>query len=176
VTGDRCAARRGRRAPRLGLYAALLGLAGGAAAAPETRCADARPAAVEVRLLTDAVDVARGGLLEVEARIVNTNGGVAELPLFRLRGGEQLFAVEQQESSYPDVAYARYRLRALQAGQAALWLVVNYATTDGCGDLPTMFRSARSRPQVIFVHDGPVPARPTPTPTPARTSATSPRR
>jgi hypothetical protein len=151
-------------------------LGGAAGAVPAQPCADAHPAAIEVRLSTNAVDLARGDVLDVEARIANTNGGAAMLPLFRLRGGEQLFVVEQQESSYPRVEYARYRLRAVEAGQAALWLVVSYATTDGCGDLPTLFLSARSRPLVVFVRDPPLPARPTPTPTPERTSAASPRR
>ena len=74
----------------------------------------------------------RGELVDLEVEIVNTNGGMADIPLFRLLGAAPLFAIEAQENSYPAVEFARYRLRAVQAGQAALRLSVNFATADGC--------------------------------------------
>jgi hypothetical protein len=129
-------------------------------------CADVRPAELELRLSVDPTDPWRGELVELDVRIVNMNGGIAAIPLFRLRGAEPWFAIEAQETSYPAVEFARYWLRAVHAGEAALQLYVNYETSDGCLDLPIVFQSVSSEPLAVAVHGRLSTPSPTPTATP----------
>jgi hypothetical protein len=147
------------------LCAALLALAA-TGAASTTRCVDGRPAELELRLSVDPTDPWSGELVELDVEIVNINGGIAAIPLFRLLGAEPMFAIEAQETSYPAVEFARYRLRAVHAGEAALRLAVNYETSGGCVDLPIVFLSVSSEPLAVAVRgDSPTPS-PTPTATP----------
>jgi hypothetical protein len=186
------------RALGIGLSAALLTCAAWsrASSAMDIRCDEVWPAEleIEISLHGDRSDPLPGEIIDLEGQIINTSGGSAALPLFRLVGAERAFAVEEQSSSYPLVEFARYRLRALRPGRAALRLAVNFETFYGCIDLPTVvFRSATSPPYVITVRGTvePVSATPTATPTPtpvwpiatattrlspARTSAASPGR
>lgn len=180
-----------------GVSAALLALAfwGGVARAAEMSCRPVWPAELEVALSSAPADPMPNELVELDVQINNTSGGLADIPLFQLVGAEPLFVIEAQESSYPLVEFARYRLRAVRPGQAALQLSVNFATTYGCVEWPVfVFRSARSLPYRITVQG--TPATPTATPTatatprhwsdatatatrrltPARTWAASPRR
>ena len=129
-------------------------------------CADVRPAEFELRLSVDPTDPWRGEVVELDVEIVNTNGGIAAIPLFRLRGAEPLFAIEAQETSYPAVEFARYWLRAVHTGQAALQLSVNYETSDGCIDLPIIFQTVSSEPLAVAVRGGSSTPSPTPTATP----------
>lgn len=190
-------ARRGLRALGIGLSAALLTCAASsrASSALDIPCDELWPAELEISLRGDRPDPMPGELVDLEGQIINTSGGSAALPLFRLIGAERVFAVEAQSSSYPLVEFARYRLRAVRPGQAALRLAVNFETFYGCVDLPTVvFGSATSPPYVITVRGdaGSVTVTPTSTATPlrptlppmtatkgfrpARTSAASPRR
>lgn len=125
-----------------------------------------RPAELELRLSVDPTEPWSGELVELDVEIVNINGGIAAIPLFRLLGAEPLFAIETQETSYPAVEFARYRLRAVHAGEAALRLLVNYETSDGCVDLPILFQSVSSPALAVAVRGGSSTASPTPTATP----------
>jgi hypothetical protein len=148
------------------LSAALLALAA-TGAASTTECIDVRPAELELRLSIDPTAPWRGDLVDLDVEIVNINGGLAAIPLFRLLGAEPLFAIEAQETSYPAVEFARYRLRAVHGGQAALRLLVNYETSDGCVDLPIVFQSVSSGPLAVAVRGGASTPSPTPTATPS---------
>lgn len=143
----------------------------------ETPCQDIRPAELEVGLRADPSEPAVGDVVELDVQITNTTAGQAGIPLFRLVGAEPLFAVEAQESSYPFVEFVRYRLRAVQPGQAALQLSVNFETAVGCSELPVfIFPSTNSPPYPIVVRGDAATASPTPTPTatpPFPTSAAS---
>jgi hypothetical protein len=143
-------------------------------------------AELQVALRSDSIDPLPGDLVELEAEITNTGGSPAGIPLFQLSGAEPLFAIEEQDDSYPLVEFAHYRLRAERPGQTALQLSVNFETSNDCDDLPlVVFRSARSLPYVITVRGDARrwSATPTTTPTlqrsaatPAQTSAASLRR
>lgn len=147
------------------MSAALLAFAAtGAASAAD--CVDARPAELELRLSVDPTEPWSGEFVQLDVEIVNINGGIAAIPLFRLLGAEPLFAIEAQETSYPAVEFARYRLRAVQAGEAALRLAVNYETSDGCVDLPIVFQSVSSPPLAVAVRGDASTPSPTPTATP----------
>ena len=126
-----------------------------------------RPAQLELRLSVAPTDPRRGELVAIDVEIVNVNGGSAAIPLFRLLGAEPLFVVEAQETSYPAVEFARYWLRAVHAGRAALQLSVNYETSDGCIDMPIIFQTVSSEPLAVAVRGGSSTASPTPTATPA---------
>jgi len=178
VTGaGRSSARGHARALGLGLSAALLLVVASARAACGLRltCAGLQLAELEISLSSDPPDPLPGELVEVDAEITNTSGGSAGIPLFRLVGAEPLFAIEEQENSYPLVEFARYQLRAVRSGQAALQLSVNFETAYGCVDLPVVvFRSASSLPYLITVRGNVATgsATPTSTPTPLRSRAT----
>jgi hypothetical protein len=138
-------------------------------------CDDIDLAELQVALRSDTIDALPGDLVELEAQIINTSGGLAGIPLFQLSGAEPLFAIEEQYDSYPLVEFAHYRLRAERPGQAALQLSVNFETSYGCIDLPVVvFRSASSLPYVITVRgDAAIwSATPTTTPTPRRSGFT----
>lgn len=181
-----------------GLSAILVALAatGRAISAADIPCDEIWPAELAVTLRSDRADPLPGEFVDLEGQVVNTSGGSAAIPLFRLVGAERLFTVEAQDSSYPLVEFARYRLRAMHPGQAALRLAVNFETFSGCIDRPAVvFRSVTSPPYVITVGGAAAEASATPTPTatprrptsratttatkdlrPVRTSAGSPRR
>lgn len=160
-----------RRALAAGVHIAPLALllARGAATALPARggCSDAPAAGVAIELRAEPAEVAVGEAITIEAHVTALDDGrAAAIPLFRLLGAEPAFAVEAQESSYPAMAYARYRLRAVQPGEATLGVIVNFAATSDCGDRPTLvFRSARSQPVAVRVGDGDGPRTVTPTPT-----------
>lgn len=100
------------------------------------------PAALAVAVSVEPPDPAEGDVVVLDASITNTTGGLAGIPLFRLRGAEPWFVVESQENSYPEVTFARYRLRAVGSGVAVVWLSVNFATSTGCVEAPRFFFSA----------------------------------
>jgi hypothetical protein len=153
-------------------------LASRLAAAPyvEGSCAGVQPADVAFELRAEPAEVAVGDTVDVEARIASAPGEHAAIPLFRLLGAEPAFAVEAQESSYPALAYAHYRLRALQPGDATLRVAVNFATTAGCGDAGSLvFRSARSQLVTIRVREVAAGEPRTVTPTPTMLPDTTPR-
>jgi len=129
-------------------------------------CDELRPASLDFVLHADADELDVGEVVEVEAQIVHTAGGLAGIPLFRLAGAEPAFAIEDQDSSYPDVEFVRYWLRAIRPGRAELQVSINFETSAGCTDAPLfLFRSARSARYPITVR-GDVRAASTPTPTP----------
>ena len=108
-----------------------------------------------------------GDVVEVDVQITNLSGGVADIPLFQLVGAEPLFAIEAQDNSYPQVAFARYWLRAVAPGLATLRLSVNFETTYGCADVPSfVFHPVRSPPYAIAVRGEALTASVTPTATP----------
>ena len=158
------------------------------AAAPERPCDDVQPAELHFQLRAEPAAPELGEVVEFEVQIVNATDGVAQIPLFQLTGAEPVFAIEAQEDSYPQVAFARYRLRAVAPGVATLRLSVNFETAYGCADVPSfVFHPVQSPPYTIVVRGDAVPGTPTPTRTPrpeppvplatrARTSATSRRR
>jgi hypothetical protein len=161
-------ARAGRLVLGIGVTVAGLSvvLAGRPAASAAEPCAGVQPADLAIELRASPPELAVGDVVDVEARITSTADGPAAIPLFRLLGAEPGFAVEAQESSYPALAYAHYRLRALQPGDMALRIAVNFATTVGCGDAPSLvFRSASSPLLPIRVRDvaGDAPMTVTPT-------------
>jgi hypothetical protein len=175
VTGDSHLFRRGPRALGTGARAVLIVLltASGFAGAPvrsaaDTPCDELQPAELALTPRADLLDLAVGDVVELQVEITNTTGGPAGIPLFRLLGAEPVFAVESQESSYPDVEFVRYRLRAVRPGQAAPWLAVNFETAIGCVDQPVaVFRLASSAPYPIAVRGAAPTAPPTPTATPS---------
>jgi len=127
-----------------------------AAAAPyvDGSCAGVQPGEIAFELRAEPAEVPVGDIVEVEAHIASLPDGRAAIPLFRLLGAEPAFAVEAQDSSYPALAYAHYRLRAIQPGDATLRVAVNFATTTGCGDTPSLvFLSAHSQLVTIRVRD-----------------------
>jgi hypothetical protein len=133
----------------------------------EPPCQDVRAAELDVGLRADPPDPAVGDLVELDAQITNMTAGPAGIPLFRLTGAEPLFTIEGQENSYPLVEFAHYRLRAMQPGEAALQLSVNFETAVGCSDLPVfVFPSISSPPYVIAVRGAAATASTTPTATP----------
>ena len=127
-----------------------------AAAAPyvDGSCAGVQPGEIAFELRAEPAEVPVGDIVEVEAHIASLPDARAAIPLFRLLGAEPAFAVEAQDSSYPALAYAHYRLRAIQPGDATLRVAVNFATTTGCGDTPSLvFLSAHSQLVTIRVRD-----------------------
>lgn len=149
---------------RVCLFAALLALAASGSAST-VDCVDVRRAELELRLSVDPTEPWTGEVVELDVEIINVNSGTAAIPLFRLLGAEPLFAIEAQETSYPAVEFARYRLRAVHAGEAALQLAVNYETSDGCVELPIVFQSVSSPPLAVAVRGDASTPSPTPTPT-----------
>jgi len=117
-------------------------------------CPGGQAADLGFELRAEPADVAVGDTVDVEVRISAGADAHAAIPLFRLWGAEPTFAVEAQDSSYPALAYAHYRLRAVQPGDATLRVAVNFATTSDCGDARSLvFRSAHSPPMTIHVDD-----------------------
>jgi hypothetical protein len=166
--------------------AVLLALARAAHAAapvsPATPCETVLPAQLEVSLEAEPLDPAVGDVVDLDARITNTTGGLAGIPLFRLAGAEPQFAIEAQENSYPYVEGARYRLRAVRPGLATLRLSVNFETSSGCVDVPLFVFHSTSSPLYSITVRGELPTiagspTPTATPTPAlRRGSETPRR
>jgi len=161
---------------------ALARAAHAAAVSPATPCETVLPAQLEVSLAAEPLDPAVGDVVELDARITNTSGGLAGIPLFRLAGAEPQFAIEAQENSYPYVEGARYRLRAVQPGLATLRLSVNFETSSGCVDVPLFVFHSTNSPLYSITVRGEVPTiagspTPTATPTPAlRRGSETPRR
>lgn len=162
----------------MGAVALALVLASRVAASPyvEGSCSGVDADDLAFELHAEPAEVAIGDVVNVEARIASLPERGAAIPLFRLLGAEPAFSVEAQDSSYPALAYAHYRLRALHAGDATLRVAVNFATSTGCGDASRLvFRSARSQMVTIRVRDVVSGDAPTMTPTRTFPPETSPR-
>lgn len=149
----------------------------GAALTP-TPCDELTPAELSFEVRVDPQVVMVGEPVTLDAEISNRTGGLAGIPTFTLDGANGLLAIEDEEHSYPQVTFVRYRLRATSAGVARLQVQVSYETSIGCRDAPVFtFRFARSGTYLVQVRAADTPtATPTETmpPTPSATpSATS---
>jgi len=182
--GDRPSARDRQRGVGAGLSAVLVALTSipgrTAVMVPsraQTPCQDVRPAELYFDVRAEPADPVLGEVVVLDVQIFNATDGVAAIPLFELVGAEPVFDIEAQENSYPEVAFARYWLRAVAPGLATLRLSVNFETAYGCADLPLfVFHAVRSPPYPVAVHGDRLSSntpRPTATPTLRTTSPTS---